>query len=86
VQWSGTFSELTALIAGAALVITPDTAALHIAAVAKRKVVGLFAELIKVAEWFPYNTEYRAILSPDPNTIDAIGVDLITEQALNLFA
>ena len=82
--WSGTLLELIPLIAGSRAVVTPDTAALHIAATTKRPVVGLYAELIKVAEWFPYGTEYRALLSPDPTTINALPVSLIVDAVQQL--
>ncbi|MCO6465495.1 MAG: glycosyltransferase family 9 protein [Bradyrhizobiaceae bacterium] len=84
VQWTGNLKEFMALIAGAALIVTPDTAAVHIAAAAGRPVVALFAELIKVAEWFPYGTEYRALLSPNPNTIDDLPVDFVVTHACDL--
>ncbi len=84
--WQGSLSELTALIAGAAVVVTPDTAALHMAATSARPVVALFAELIKVAEWFPFNTNYRALLSPNPDSIDAIPEELIATHVLELLS
>ena len=83
-QWKGTLAEFSALIAGASLVVTPDTAAVHMASACKVPVVALYAEIIKVAEWFPYNTKYRALLSPNPNTINDITVDFVSNHALEL--
>lgn len=85
-QWVGTLSEFVVLLAGATLVVTPDTAAVHIAATAGRKVVALFAEIIKVAEWFPYGSQYRALLSPNPDTIDAIPINFVVQHSLELLA
>lgn len=83
-QWTGTMAEFSALLVGAALVISPDTAAIHMAAAAGVRVVGLYAELIKVAEWFPYNTQYRILLSPDPHTINAIPCDFVATNSMEM--
>jgi len=84
--WKGSLPELVALIAGAQAVVTPDTAALHMAATAGVPVVGLYAELIKVAEWYPLGTTFRAILSQNPYTINAIPANLVAEQTVQLLS
>lgn len=83
-QWKGTLAEFSALIAGASLVVTPDTAAVHMAAACKVPVIALYAEIIKIAEWFPYNTNYRALLSPNPDTINDLTVDFVSNHALEM--
>lgn len=60
----GSLTELIALIAGAAWVLSPDTAVVHIAAALGKPVVGLYSELIKVVEWYPFAVPSVCVLSP----------------------
>ncbi len=59
----GSFADIAALMAGAAWVITPDTAIVHIAAALGKPVVGLYGELIKVAEWYPFGVPFVLAVS-----------------------
>ncbi|HYF02847.1 MAG TPA: glycosyltransferase family 9 protein [Patescibacteria group bacterium] len=72
-------AEFIAFVANATVVITPDTATLHMAAAAQVPVVGLYAEYIKVAEWYPYKTEFALVLSRFENTINAIEPEKVLE-------
>lgn len=82
--WQHGIMELVALVAGAAGLITPDTAVVHMAATCGVPVVSLYRKLITIAEWFPYNTKFRALLSPSEDTINNIHPDLIAQQAEEL--
>jgi ADP-heptose:LPS heptosyltransferase len=79
-------SEFVAFTAGASFIISPDTATIHIAAAAKVPVIGLYAELIKVAEWYPLNTNFAIVLSPDPYTINAIDNNKVLEAISLLYS
>lgn len=83
--WRGGLPELFAVVAGASMVITPDTALVHIAAAAEVPCVVLFAELIKVAEWYPYGVPFRAVLSNDPESLAAIPAATIADAAADLW-
>lgn len=74
----------TAFVAGASLVISPDTATVHMAAAAGRPVVGLYAEDIKAAEWFPYGTSFTLLVSPSEESINLIDSGAIVESACGL--
>lgn len=53
-----------AAIAGAKFVLTPDTATVHLASAVGIPVVGLYATLRSVAEWYPYQSPFALLLSP----------------------
>ncbi len=74
-------SEFVALVAGAALVISPDTATVHMAAAAGRPVVGLYAEEIKAAEWHPFGTKFTLLVSPSVLSINLIEPELVADAA-----
>ncbi|MBP6509388.1 MAG: glycosyltransferase family 9 protein [Candidatus Kapabacteria bacterium] len=82
--WKGSVTELVAMIAGAHMLISPDTATIHLAAATGVPCTVLFAELIKVAEWYPYGVEFRGVLSADPSTVNAIPAHVIVNAALEL--
>ncbi len=84
--------EVMVMVAGCSFLISPDTATLHMAAAADRPVVGLYAEYIKVAEWYPFtNAPFTILLSTNPESINAIEAEkiiaathqLISEAALS---
>jgi ADP-heptose:LPS heptosyltransferase len=79
--FSGGLLELIALIAGAAWVLTPDTAVVHIASAVGKPVVGLYGELIKVAEWFPLDTPFALVLSPAMESITFAPPGAVVEAA-----
>ena len=79
--FSGGLLELVALIAGAAWVLTPDTAVVHIASAVGKPVVGLYGELIKVAEWFPLDTPFALVLSPAMESITFAPPGAVVEAA-----
>lgn len=73
-------TEFFAFLAGAKFLISPDTAPLHIAAVAGVPVVGLYAEYIKICEWYPYGgVPFALVLGTDPETINCIEPEKIIE-------
>lgn len=75
-----------AFVAGAAFVVTPDTAIVHIAAVAKVPQVILFAEKHKILEWFPHNSKFVSILSDDKFTINKIPTSEILEATNTVYS
>ncbi|MCX7930764.1 MAG: hypothetical protein N2663_08625 [Chlorobi bacterium] len=86
----GSIAELVALIAGAASVISPDTAVVHIAAALGKPVVGLYAAAIKLAEWYPFGVPFVGVLSPVEDGISYVSpgsvVAAVTEWTQNSFA
>lgn len=79
IMWSGSIADMMVMISGALLLVSPDTATVHVAAAARTPCVVLYAELIKLAEWYPYGTTFRAIVSADPETVN----DIPTATILN---
>lgn len=59
----GSFADVVALVAGAAWVATPDTAIVHVASALGKPVVGLYGELIKVVEWYPFGVPFVLVVS-----------------------
>lgn len=71
--------DFMAFLRGASFLISPDTATVHIAAVGKVPVVGLYAEYIKVAEWYPFRTPFVIVLSTKWTTINVIEAQKVVE-------
>jgi ADP-heptose:LPS heptosyltransferase len=69
------FREFAAVVRAFDLFLTPDTAALHLAAAGKVPTVGMYRENPEVAPWLPYNTPNRLV--SDAQGIPAIGVDRV---------
>lgn len=67
--------EFAALIHEFDLLLTPDTAVVHLAAAWKLPTVALYHSDPAVAPWLPYNTPHRAVA--DPRGIAAIPVDQV---------
>jgi len=82
--WSGTVVELLPLIAGARQLISPDTVTIHVAAAAMVPCTVLFAELIKVAEWFPFGVPFKGVLSADPSSVNSIPAETIVTAVVDL--
>jgi ADP-heptose:LPS heptosyltransferase len=86
VPQTGSLREFAALVREFDILLTPDTAAVHLAAAGKVPTVGLYHADPAVAPWLPYNTPNRAV--SDSRGIPAITVerviaaldDLIGEQ------
>jgi ADP-heptose:LPS heptosyltransferase len=77
----GNLLEIIALIAGAEWILTPDTGTVHIASAVGKPVVGLYGELIKVAEWFPLDTPFALVLSPAMESITFAPPGAVVEAA-----
>jgi ADP-heptose:LPS heptosyltransferase len=83
------FSTYTAILAGATLLISPDSAPVHIASAAKVPVVGIFVSELKLYEWYPYDTEFTMCWGhfvdknnhDDMPSINFIDTDKIIEAA-----
>lgn len=80
----GSLSELIALIAGARWVLSPDTAVVHVAAALGKPVVGLYAELIKVCEWYPFGVPFVLALSPALEGVSFVPVGAVVEAVERL--
>ena len=76
--------EFFGFVAGATLVISPDTATIHIAAAARRPVIGLFADKHAGSEWYPYGSEFTLLISPDESTINMINPGEILGATVDL--
>ena len=75
--WQGSIQELIPLVAGASLVITPDTALTHIASTSGVPVIAVYSTLLSIAEWYPYGVPFRAILAQDPRDMNCVDVKVI---------
>jgi ADP-heptose:LPS heptosyltransferase len=67
--------EFAAIIHEFDLLLTPDTAVVHLAAAWKIPTVALYRSDPAVAPWLPYHTPHRAVA--DPRGIPAISVDRV---------
>ncbi len=81
-----------AIVAQADLVITPDTAWVHIASAFKRKLVAIYREDTSNEKnkliWAPYFTDFRVVEAPftdaSPNDINTVPVPLVITNAFEL--
>jgi ADP-heptose:LPS heptosyltransferase len=85
VEFRGTLFELIALVAGARWVLSPDTAVVHIAAALGKPVVGLYNELIKAAEWYPFGVPSVLAVSPALEGICFMPPGAVVEAVERLF-
>lgn len=76
--------EACAVIERARMLISPDTAAIHIASACGVPTVGLYLEQSNVIEWGPYRTPAKIILSSDGKTNNAIDPLLVAQTAVAL--
>jgi ADP-heptose:LPS heptosyltransferase len=76
---------LAALIQRARLVITPDTAAVHLAAATGRPVLGLYMQL-KTRLWVPLGVPYRLVEAPAGAPIATIPEATIADAFEELYA
>jgi ADP-heptose:LPS heptosyltransferase len=67
---SSSLREFAAILHQFDLLLTPDTAAVHLAAAGKVPTVAMYHSIPGVAPWLPYNTPHRAVA--DPGGIPAI--------------
>jgi len=67
--------EFAAIVHQFDLLLTPDTAVVHLAAAWKVPTVALYHSDPAIAPWLPYNTPHRAVA--DPGGIPAIPVDRV---------
>lgn len=72
-------SDFIAVCAGAYFVVTPDTGVVHFAAAAKVPLLIFFVELHVMYNWFPHNTKYIALVSPNKESINYVPDEEITE-------
>ncbi len=71
--------EFIAFCAGAYFVVTPDTGVVHFTAAANVPLIVLYADKSKVLEWFPHNTEFISLLTPDRTSINYIPIEEVIE-------
>jgi ADP-heptose:LPS heptosyltransferase len=69
------FRQFAAILHEFDLLLTPDTAAVHVAAAWKIPTVALYRSDPAIAPWLPYHTPHRAVA--DPNGIAAIPPDRV---------
>jgi ADP-heptose:LPS heptosyltransferase len=74
--------EFAAILHEFDLLLTPDTAVVHLAAAWKLPTVALYRSDPAVAPWLPYNTPHKAVA--DPRGIPAIPLDQVITAADDL--
>ncbi len=80
--------DLVALLHRAAVVFTPDTANVHLAAAVGRPVVALFTRLAteRIAHWIPVGVPHRAVLCEPPRPLAEMAVGEAVEAFDALWA
>lgn len=69
--------ELAAVLVGAAIVISPDTAVVHIAAVMNKKMIAFYPH---TDEWLPYSSKAVVLFPELREPIESIRVDTVLEK------
>lgn len=76
--------QLTAAVERCAMVVTPDTSVVHVAAATGTPVVGLYAEARSVVQqWLPYRVPYRAVRT-DEYSVAPITADQVFDAVRSL--
>jgi ADP-heptose:LPS heptosyltransferase len=84
---SARFHDLVALVRRAALVVTPDTANVHVASACGRPVVGLYsARTTDPAAWTPVGVPSRALVAPPGAPVSAIPLGDVADAVVALLA
>lgn len=82
------FDDYAAYIAGLDFLLTPDTAAVHLASVFRKKCIVLYNQNLddknSLKPWFPYNVDYRAFGTKSGN-LSEISPKAVLEAAKTLF-
>ena len=83
------FNDYACCISSAKLLLTPDTAAVHLASAFGVKCIALYSQnpddITKAMPWFPYGIEYRAIGSKTGRLDDILPTE-VYEKSRDLFA
>jgi ADP-heptose:LPS heptosyltransferase len=88
-----TIEENAALLSVSDLIITPDTAWVHIASALNKKLVAIYREETNPNEinsviWAPYKTQFEIVFAPstleNPNDINNVTVTEISQKAFKL--
>jgi heptosyltransferase-2 len=82
--WEGTLGQAMALIATADLVITPDTAVIHIASAFERPLVALMRRGAEY--WGPYRTTSRLAVGPDAERLAPLPIATAIQAADEVIA
>lgn len=72
--------EVAALVGYAALVVTPDTAIVHVASAMQTPVIGLFTPLQVSTEWLPYGVPNKVVMAAETQPVKEIAVERIAEE------
>lgn len=68
------------LVLGAKLVISPDTSVTHIASIGQVNQVVMYVSEGALNDWFPYNSPFIALLSPNKEDVNAIPINEILDS------
>jgi ADP-heptose:LPS heptosyltransferase len=84
-SWSGSLRDMNALYAGATLVISANSAPVHVAAAANVPVVALYNTAENAAEWYPLGGgPYRVLLPQEGGNASDIPRELVLMASLDL--
>ncbi|GIV54436.1 MAG: hypothetical protein KatS3mg039_0954 [Candidatus Kapaibacterium sp.] len=79
------FEEYAAVLSHARLLITPDTAVVHVAAAFKLPAVVLYHQHDpELLPWYPYRSPYRALVARCTGTINTIPPQAVLDAAIEL--
>lgn len=72
--------EVAALVGSAALVVTPDTAIVHVASAMQTPIIGLFTPLQVSAEWLPFGVPNKVVMAEQNQPVREITVERVAEE------
>lgn len=82
----GTFQEIIVLAACSSMIISPDTAIVHVGSIAGVPILSFSNHVRSLAEWGPFGVPFRTVLSADPTSINSIGADVMLAALEELIA
>lgn len=73
-------SQLASIVAGAALVLSPDTSIIHFASSTQTPVMGFYTQLQGMKEWVPYKSVHEILTAPAGKPASAIPIELLIQR------
>jgi heptosyltransferase III len=71
--------EVAAILERMQMLISPDTAMVHLASALKVPVVGLYYNIEKEVLWRPFGVPYRTIVAPSGKIEDIVVEDVLRQ-------
>mgnify|MGYP006285183723 CR=1 FL=1 len=77
--------HLAALLGGTALLVSPDTSVVHLAAACGVPVAGMYLPFDpSLPKWFPWKTDCEVVMAKDSRSLDSVKPEILLKAALSV--